>query len=151
MRRKDRACSLPEFFDEVFAAANEIFIAFHDDKYPYCLPFNFARIENKIYIHCAKEGKKLDLIRKNPHISFCIVCDVKIDTKKATTYYKSVCGLGIAAIVEDENEKRIALDAIALHYNAEKCNRPAKDADVNRTGIFCIEIKQLTGKRRLQQ
>ena len=59
MRKKNRECNDPAFFDEVFAAADEIFLAMHDGDYPYVLPLNFARLGQVIYIHCALEGHKL--------------------------------------------------------------------------------------------
>ncbi|GAB1254672.1 pyridoxamine 5'-phosphate oxidase family protein [Desulfovibrio falkowii] len=147
MRKKNRECNDPAFFDEVFAAADEIFLAMHDGDYPYVLPLNFARLGQVIYIHCALEGHKLDCIRQNPRVAFTIIADVTIHREKSTTYFKSLCGKGLARIVEDEAEKGRALDAIAVRY-AALCPQPAPSASIRRTGIVRIDIEELVGKRR---
>ncbi len=45
-----------------------------EDGYPYALPIDFYYDEekNKIYFHCAKEGHKLDAIRADNRVSFCV-------------------------------------------------------------------------------
>lgn len=147
MRRKDREETSEEFFDEVFAAAEELFLAMNDEVCPYGVILNFARQGDVIYIHCAKSGKKLDLIRANGNVSFCLACGVKIDTLRATTYYKSVFGTGMATIVEKDEEKCRALDLLARRYNA-RCQVPADIKSANRVAIIKIVIESLTGKAR---
>ena len=45
-----------------------------EDGYPYALPIDFYYNEekNKIYFHCAKDGHKLDAIRADNRVSFCV-------------------------------------------------------------------------------
>ncbi len=148
MHLKKRECSDPAFFDEVFGKAQELFLAMHDSDFPYLIPVNFCREGTRIYIHCALEGTKLDLIRRDKRVSFSLIADVSIDLPKATTYYKSVCGTGYAHIVEDPAEKGHALDCIGSRYNA-RCQRPAPQRDIERVGIIRIDIVSLQGKRAL--
>ncbi|MDE5831510.1 MAG: pyridoxamine 5'-phosphate oxidase family protein [Desulfovibrio sp.] len=145
MRRKDRENNSPEFFELVFDKAAIINIAFRDEPFPYCLPFNFGKIENKIYIHCAKEGRKLDLIRAHPEVAFNLAIDIRIDREKYTTYFKSVCGTGQASLVEDPAEKAAALDAIGEKY-AALCPRPSPMSLLNRVSVIKIAILSLSGK-----
>lgn len=145
MRRKDRARNDGQFFMDVTDKANILFLAFHKDAFPLCLPFNFARIDRKFYIHSAKEGSKLELIARNNHVGFSMAIDVAIDREKSTTYYKSVCGEGIALIVEDPAEKGVALDALAIKYNA-LCVRPATPQAIARVAIIRIDVLSFTGK-----
>lgn len=147
MRRKDREETSEEFFNEVFDSAEELFLAMNDGARPYGVILNFARTDGKIYIHCAKSGKKLDLIRANGNVSFCLACGVKIDALRSTTYYKSVYGTGFATIVENDEEKCRALDLIARRYNA-LCKIPADLRSANRVAIIKIVIENLTGKAR---
>ena len=44
-----------------------------DDGYCYAVPINYAVEGNKIYFHSAKTGHKLDAIRNNDKVSFCVV------------------------------------------------------------------------------
>lgn len=148
MRQKKRECHDPAFFDEVFSRSEELFLALHNGDFPYVIPVNFSRLGERIYIHCALEGAKLDLIRQDGRVAFSLAADVRIDREKSTTYYKSVCGTGRAFIVEDPEEKRLALDSIAERY-ASRCPRPAPEADIRRVGIIRIDIVSLSGKRCL--
>lgn len=148
MRKQQRECREPAFFDEVFATADELFLAMHDGDFPYVVPLNFVRWGQSLYIHCALEGHKLDCIRANPRVAFSLTADVRINREKSTTYYKSLCGLGTACVVEDPAEKGRALDALAERY-AALCPRPTPESAVARTGVVRIDIVELTGKRSL--
>lgn len=148
MRRKDRECSNQDFMLAVLDAAETVFVAFIDHEYPYCLPFNFAKLGSTLYFHSALEGKKLELLRQNPHVGFSAAIETEIIREKATTYYKSVCGAGIAEIVEDATEKGLALDAIGAKYKA-LCKRPAPPEMISRVAVWKIAIRNLTGKGNL--
>lgn len=145
MRRTDRENSTEEFYDLVFTQAEEIFIAMNDGVYPYGVILNFVRKDKIIYLHAAKMGKKLDCLRKNGHVAFCVATDIRIDQEKSSTYFKSVYGKGLASIVEDKAEKRHALELLATRYKA-KCPVPATDAMADRVAIVKIAIGELSGK-----
>lgn len=146
MRRKDRECSSDEFIDLVFQKAEVISLAMFDGDYPYCLPLNFARLDKHIYIHSAREGRKLRCLESNPHVAFCLFTDEEVDQKNFTTYYKSLCGTGFATIVTDVREKCAALDAMGEKYQA-LCPRPCPPENAARVTIVRIEIKELSGKK----
>lgn len=150
MRLSKRECSEPAFFDEVFAKAEELFLALNNGDFPYLIPLNFVRLDQHIYLHSALEGTKLDLIRKDGRVAFSLATDVRIDREKSSTYYKSICGTGRASLVEDAEEKRLALDSLAERY-AARCPRPAPDATVRRVAVIRIDILSLTGKRCLPE
>lgn len=116
-----------------------------DGEYPYCIPVNFALANSRLYIHSALVGHKLELIAKDPHVAFSAALGIEIDTAHSTTYYKSVCGCGLASIIEDAAEKAFALDRIGERYGA-LCIRPAPPASVARVAIIRIDITQLSGK-----
>lgn len=145
MRRKDRECNDLEFYEDVFKRAETMFVAFNDGPYPYCIPVNFAKVDNSLYIHCATSGKKLDCIVGNPHIGFSLAIDVIIDVPHSTTYYKSIVGTGIAHILDDPKEKELALAAVAAHYGAN-CARTLTFMEAQRIGIIRIDIVSLNGK-----
>ena len=148
MRKQNRECLDPAFFDEVFSTADDLCLAMHDGDFPYVIPLNFVRQGNCIYIHCALEGHKLDCINRNPNVAFTLAADVRIHQEKSTTYYKSVCGTGRAVLVEDPAEKGRALDALAQRY-AALGPTPTPDAALARTGVVRIDIVNLVGKRKL--
>lgn len=146
MRRKDRLREETDFIYRVLDEADTIYLAMLDWQYPYCIPLNFARIENRLYIHCAFEGLKLDLIGKNPHVAFATALDVEIDREKSTTYYRSISGNGTAALVDDVAEKCRALEAIGMKY-ASRCSVPCPPATAGRVAILRIDIATISGKQ----
>lgn len=146
MRRKDRERTDPGFFDEVFSAAEVLFLAFNNGEYPYCLPVNFAREGDHLYIHCAPEGLKLDCARRDARVAFSCAVDVVIDRARSSTYYRSLCGTGRAGIIDGLEEKRHALDCIGERY-AARCPRPTPEASARRVTILRIDIETLTGKQ----
>lgn len=145
MRRADRERADAAFFDEVFAAAEVLFLAFSNGDFPYCLPVNFARDSQHLYIHCAQEGLKIDCVRRDARVAFSCAVDITIDREHSSTYYKSICGLGHARMVEDVEEKRHALDCIGERYGA-RCPRPTPEAAARRVAVLRIDIQSLTGK-----
>ena len=39
-----------------------------DDATPYVVPMNFGLGENCLFLHCAAEGRKLDILRRNDRV-----------------------------------------------------------------------------------
>ena len=39
---------------------------------PYVVPLNYAYVDGRILFHCGLTGKKLDHIRANPQVCFCV-------------------------------------------------------------------------------
>ena len=44
-----------------------------DDGYPYTVPMSYLYQDGRLYFHCAKSGHKLDAVRREPKVSFCVV------------------------------------------------------------------------------
>ena len=84
-----------------------------DGDEPYVVPMNYGyTLEDgvlSIYLHGAKVGRKIDVIKKNPKVFFEMECDIvpfegKVACQYGTTY-ASVMGLGTAEILENPSEK----------------------------------------------
>ena len=85
-------------------------IALCDGSMPYLVPVNFLYHEKKIAFHCAWEGKKLDLIRKNPNCCF----EVDEFMGEVSYHYEDRCHLDYDSVlafgkarVENDEEKEI--------------------------------------------
>lgn len=79
-----------------------------NDGYPYTVPVNYIYDDGKILFHCAKAGHKLDAIRANEKVSFCVVDEEMLDRKNFATYYSSVICFGRARVLEDDEERLAA-------------------------------------------
>ena len=44
-----------------------------DDDYPYAVPISYVYADGKLYFHSAKNGHKIDAIKKHGKASFCVI------------------------------------------------------------------------------
>ena len=87
-----------------------------DNDYPYAVPISYVYDGEKLYFHCAKSGHKLDAICRNPKASFCVIDQDQIVSEEYTTYFRSVIVFGKIRILEEDGEKRAAIEKLALKY-----------------------------------
>lgn len=91
-----------------------------DDNKPYVVSMNYGYImENEnltIYLHGATEGRKLDILKKNPNVFIEIDTDIEpFEGEKPCQYgisYSSIMCEGVAEIVDDVEEKKKALSIL---------------------------------------
>ena len=125
MRRKDREITDMETMLDILRRCDTVRIGMRGEDFPYVVPVSFGLTveEGKpvIYFHCAREGMKLDLLRKDPRV--CVEGDIFIRTEPTdpgiTTRYESVIGTGTCEIVTDTETCIRGLAAITDHYGYE--------------------------------
>lgn len=120
-----------------------------DDGYPYTVPINYYYTDGKIYLHCAKSGHKLDAIRSNPKVSFCVVERDDILQEKFTTLFKSAVAFGKAEILTDKEEMRSSVTALAEKYCPDFLDEVPTEVE-HGFDMLCmikINIEHLTGKQ----
>jgi len=152
MRRKDREIVNIDEILEIVKKCGVCRLALIGEEYPYIVPMNFGfEYQDQqiiIYLHCANEGKKLELIKKNNKVSFEMDCSHKLiqgDTPcDCTMEYESVIGNGNIEIMHENKEK--ALTSLMKHYsNEESFNFSEKMLQV--TNTLKITVKKITAKR----
>ena len=147
MRRKDRQRDAA-FAWSVFDRVPYGVLSLRDGDGGYGVPLSPARIGEKVYFHCAMEGKKLACIAQWPEATLTVAEAGEPD-------YFSVCFSsailrGKVTIVEDEAEKREALLAIARRY----CPDLMGEADhylqgqLSSTCVCRMDAREITGKER---
>ena len=119
-----------------------------DDGYPYTVPVNYAYADGTIYFHCAKAGHKIDAIRSNNRVSFCVIDKEDIIPEEFTTYFRSVIAFGKAEEVMEDGEKLRAMRLLNQKYSPgldERGNGEIqKSWDI--LSVVKIEVEHLTGK-----
>ena len=90
-----------------------------DDGYPYAVPISYVYDGGRIYFHCAKDGHKLDAVRRCGKASFCVVDQDQVEPLAYTTHYRSVIAFGTIRVLEDDREKQAAIEALAVKYAPE--------------------------------
>lgn len=153
MRRKDREILDNEKIDSIINDCDSCRLGFVDADGAYILPLNFG-YENKsgqriFYFHSAKEGKKIDLIEKQSHVSFELDCNHVLNSASDACGYsyrfQSVMGHGEIKFVEDFEEKRKALNIFMNHYTQKKdWNIP--DVALKGVCIFMLTVTDISCK-----
>jgi nitroimidazol reductase NimA-like FMN-containing flavoprotein (pyridoxamine 5'-phosphate oxidase superfamily) len=150
MRRVDKEIKDRKQIDAIMKKANCCRIALVDGGYPYIVPVNFAVNNNHLYFHSAKEGKKIDIIRKNNQV--CFEMDIEgeiVKGQKACFWgmkYVSVIGFGQTFFIEDNTGKRKALDIIMGKY-AGRSGFSYADDELDKIIIIDVKIEQISGKQ----
>ena len=120
MTRRERQVTDMDEIIKILDKSKVVHLGMVDGDEPYVVPMNYGYTMEDgkltLYLHGAKRGRKLDLIRANPKVFFEMCCDiVPFEGEVACKYgitYASVMGRGIAEIVEDVEEKKFALSAL---------------------------------------
>lgn len=151
MRRKEKEITDRSAIDAVIKRAEFCHLALTDGEQPYVVAMNFGHKDSTLYFHTAPEGRKIDLIRKNPKV--CFLCYVDIETVESdeacgwTMKYKSVIGEGRARIIDDPQAKIKALDIVMEHYSDQAFTYSEKALE--KMVIVEVKISRLTGKQSL--
>lgn len=151
MRRKKQVLSKEECEQILQQGTSGVLAVAGDDDYPYAVPMSYVFCENKIYFHCAKSGHKMDAIARNEKASFCVIGEDRVIPEEYTTHYKSVIVFGKIRILEDDAEKRTAIEKLAVKYapSDTKANQQ-KEIEKGWKALCMLEmsIDHMSGKKR---
>ena len=153
MRRTDREITDRTEIVNVLSRCDTVRLGMRGEEYPYVVPVSFG-IEVAdgvpvIYFHCAKEGMKTDLLKKDPRV--CVEGDIFIRVERTqrgiTARYESVIGFGHCELLTDPANVLHGLKVVTDHYDpqykVENC------PGLERLYIGRIALASLTGKRNL--
>lgn len=151
LRRKQQALTHEEAEAILRDGESGVLAVWGDDDYPYAVPLNYVYAENKIYFHCAREGHKLDAIRRHEKVSFCVVAEEKIVPAALTTLFRSVIVFGRARVLETQDEVFRAAQLLGMKYYP----RPEKvqeEIEKSLSRLACVEIaiEHLSGKEAIE-
>jgi nitroimidazol reductase NimA-like FMN-containing flavoprotein (pyridoxamine 5'-phosphate oxidase superfamily) len=151
MRRHEREITSQAELNAVLQAATVVELAMVDEGSPYVVPMSFGFADGCLYLHCAKQGRKIDILRRNPQVCFNLFCDDAIIRGPApagcniTSRYRSITGEGRAEFIEGDDAKRKALDIILAHYASGPFVYDL--AILERTCVFRVVVESMTGKK----
>jgi nitroimidazol reductase NimA-like FMN-containing flavoprotein (pyridoxamine 5'-phosphate oxidase superfamily) len=152
MRRTDREITDKTEIEDILDRAPICHLGLCDRGIPYVVPLNYGRDGNLLYMHCARKGRKIDVLRANNLVSFAVYTDERITESdiacKWTTKYRSVMGMGKAVLIETPGEKEEALSVIMRHYSKAAAYHFDKSL-VDRTVVIRVDIESVTGKKSL--
>lgn len=153
MRRKKQELSQQEVADILHKGTSGVLALLGDNDYPYAVPISYVYDDGKIYFHSAKSGHKIDAIQRTAKASFCVVDKDLVVPEEYTTYFRSVIAFGKIRVIEDDREKRAAIEKLAIKY-APQDTAANRDNAINREwkSLCMLEmaIDHMTGKEAIE-
>lgn len=94
MRRSAQALGVDACREVLSRGTSGVLALLGDGGWPYAVPMSYAFDGEKLYFHCAREGHKLDAIRREARASFCVVDRDEVVPAEYTTYFRSAIAFG---------------------------------------------------------
>jgi nitroimidazol reductase NimA-like FMN-containing flavoprotein (pyridoxamine 5'-phosphate oxidase superfamily) len=154
MRRTDREIESREEMDDIIRGSHVCRIALAKDNIPYIVPVSFGYDGESIYIHTAKEGKKINIIKINNNLCFEFERNVKLfkdpdNACKWTFSYESVIGFGKIYELESFEDRKNGLNKIMSQYSGKEW--VFGEDKLNGIRVWRIGINSITGKRSISK
>jgi nitroimidazol reductase NimA-like FMN-containing flavoprotein (pyridoxamine 5'-phosphate oxidase superfamily) len=158
MRRKEKEIQSREVLEELLSSAPVCRIGLapaadsegkYGQDYPLVVPVHFAHAEGLIYVHSARQGRKIGMLRKNPRV--CVEIDEFLGLKTADkacgygTRFRSLIAFGTARILEETGEKRRALQLLMEKYSGRSFD--FTERELEKVSVIEIRVEELTGKQ----
>ena len=132
------------------------------DGFPQIIPMNFVFLKNSVYMHSHIKGEKIENIKRDSKVGFEVDKNLEFlpsyfsdpdDASLADTLYISVVIKGEANLVENKEEKVLALNGLMEKYQPEGRYKPMReDMDVlDATAVIKIIPKEMNGKYKIGQ
>jgi nitroimidazol reductase NimA-like FMN-containing flavoprotein (pyridoxamine 5'-phosphate oxidase superfamily) len=150
MRRADKEITSKKEMEGIIKSSNVCRIGFVDGKKPYVLAFNYGYAGGCIYIHCAADGRKLDIIKRNPAV--CVLIDTSgelVEAQEPCEYgfkYRSVVAEGRAVVISGRPDKIKALKLLMKHITGKAFDK-FRESSVGSIKIIRIKLVKMTGKK----
>jgi len=154
MRRSDREITSRSEIDEIIRGCEVCHLAMAVDGEPYVVPISFGYDGEAVYLHTAREGKKIEFITANPRVCVQFERDVGLVASEAaacdwTFSFESVIGIGVAEELLEQEPKKYGLNQIMRQYSGREWQMDIQS--VSRTRVWRVVIETLTGKRSMRK
>ena len=151
MRRKDREITDITEIEKILENAFVCHLGLSNDDQPYVVPMNFAYKAGFLYLHCASQGRRLDMIRKNNKVCFQVEITPGTIIENGDqpcdwgTKFRSVIGFGKAEILESKEDKLEGLRTFMSRFSGKNFTFP--EGEVLATTVIRITIEEMKGKK----
>jgi uncharacterized protein len=149
MRRKDRQVDEASAIEILKNGEYGVLSMCTIDVAGYGIPMSYAYTNEAIYFHCATEGFKLESLKLNNKVSFCVVGKTELLPSEFATRYESVIVAGQIIEVSDD-EKKDGLIHIVEKYSPNFTKQGMKyiDSHFDDVKVLKLVIQSITGKSR---
>ena len=151
--------------NEVLNNAEYGTLAICNNNKPYSLPINFVELNNEIYFHGSKKGRKIDILKNNQFASFSVVESYSMIQSyfssndelacPATQFFKSIIIDGEIKFVENYDEKVKVLSELMKKLQKEGKYKPLSEEvyqkTINATKIYKLIPNEIKAKFKFGQ
>ena len=151
IRRQDRKLPEEESIEILKNGEYGVLSMCTPDYEGYGIPLNYAFMGNVIYFHCAIEGSKLDFLKNNNKVSFCVVGNTVVQPSEFGTIYESAIAFGTVSFIDGE-EKREGLRRLVEKYSGNYINEGEENINksYSKVQVIKLSIDFITGKAKKQ-
>jgi len=166
MRRAEFEVNDPKRIEELFASCEYGTLCLMDEDEPYGVPLNFVWYEKSLCFHGSREGRKMEVIAKNPKASFSVVKPLSLipsyfsntrSASPATQFFISAHVTGTIEIVENADQKCLMLTALMQKlqpeggYDAIEAANPIYTKMIEQTGLLRLIPSSISLKLKAGQ
>ncbi len=150
MRRTDKEITDLKIMSDILVNSSICRLGLVEDGEAYIVPVNYAFKDGYIFIHSAVEGRKMEILKTNPKVTFEIEYLNEIVKNEVAckwgTKYRSVMGKGTIEIRYDAESKRECFDLLMKKYGADFL--PIYDESaLEKAAVLRLKIESYTGKQ----
>ena len=151
MRRKKQALD-EKACKEILERGTAGVFALCGEDYPYAYPMSYIYQDGKIYFHSARDGHKIDCLKKNSKVSFCVIDKDEIVPEEFTTYYRSVIIFGRARFIQEEDEIWRTIRLLSDRFSPNQDLRRDEEVkkDFNQLQMVEVTIDHMSGKEAIE-
>jgi hypothetical protein len=148
MRRIKQQLSEEESLEVLKKAKRGVLSVIGDDGWPYGIYLNPHFENGRIFFHGAKEGHKIDALKKDARASFTVIDEGVKDEGGWAYAFRSVVVFGRVEFVEDQNEAVEICRRLARRFNPSEADI---EDEIRRAAahvqVFALIPEHITGKR----
>lgn len=159
IRRKDRAVTDINKITKIIDEAKILHLGLIDKGFPRIVPLHYGYEYDAtkdifvFYMHSAKVGHKIELIKENGNACIELETDIELDAAEDipcqySSFYSSVIGQGKATIVEDIEEKKYGLNLLMKNQTGRTFD--FSNQMVGTVAVIKVEISDYTAKARVK-
>ena len=152
LRRKEKAIENTDELVHILESCKYITVAMCQDNEPYLvtLSHGYDRVRNCLYFHCAKDGKKIDILNKNNLVWGQALLDNGYVQGACDHLYATAQFRGRVVFLDDFEEKKYALEIMikGLEDDPQKVREAQlSQKSIQGVQIGRIDIEYMSGKK----
>ncbi len=152
MRRRECEVTDTAVIRRILGRAALCRVAMVDEDEPYLVPMNCGWDGEHLLLHTANQGRKIDILRANPHVCVEVDEDIQMVTgptgEECSANYVTVIGTGTVSFVLDPLAKSRDLNAIIRQCHPGASEEVFDDEALSSVAVLEVQFDHLTCKAK---